>query len=495
MTTTRVATDAAIARAIDQVPLGLLIDGEFVPAVDGRSIDTYDPATGRAIKKVAMGSEADVDLAVKAARAAFEGAWGRMTPDERGRCLWRLADLVEQNRESLALLETLDNGKPFAGSLGDVAETAQVLRYYAGWATKIGGRTIDISRPGPWHAYTIRQPVGVVGQIVPWNFPLIMTSWKIGPALAAGNTVVLKPAEQTPLTALVLGKLALDAGFPPGVLNVVNGTGLDAGAPLSSHPDVDKVAFTGSTATGKAIVGAALGNMKRVSLELGGKSPNVVFADADLDEAIEGSAFGIFVNQGEVCTAASRLFVQESVFDRVIAGVAKVAERHKLGSGLDSDTTMGPLVSEQQRTRVERLVDQGIGEGVEVVTGGSRPDSNGFFYKPTVLVTEGSQPTVVSREEIFGPVVVATSFTDQDDLIAKANDSQYGLAAGIWTTNLSTAHTTAARLHAGTVYVNSYHSGDAALPFGGFKQSGWGRELGEEGLALYTETKSVSMKL
>ncbi|MBU2668900.1 aldehyde dehydrogenase family protein [Actinoplanes bogorensis] len=473
----------------------LLIDGEFVDALSGKTFDTHNPADGSVLATVAEGQTEDVDRAVASARKAFEeGAWSRAVPADRQAMLWKLADLLEQNAEEMALIESLDNGKPLGDARGDVAEAVACLRYYAGWATKISGRTVEMSRPGPWHAYTLRQPLGVVGQIVPWNFPLIMTSWKIGPALAAGNAVVLKPAEQTPLTALRLGELALEAGFPPGALNVVTGDGPTAGAAIAAHPDVDKVAFTGSTETGRLIVQAALGNFKKVSLELGGKSPNIVLADADIEAATSGAAMAIFSNQGEVCTAASRLYVERSVFDRVVEGLAGLAGDIRLGAGTAEGTQMGPLVSAEHLDRVSSLVQQGVDGGARVVTGGGRHGDEGYFYRPTVL-TDVTEDSVVVQQEIFGPVVVASPFDAPEQIGRAVNNTVYGLAAGIWTRDLSAAHRIAAEVKAGTVYVNTYHSGDAALPFGGFKQSGWGRELGEEGLELYTETKSVVMKL
>ncbi|SFF39341.1 phenylacetaldehyde dehydrogenase [Actinacidiphila alni] len=480
---------------LPSIPTKLLIDGDFVDARSAATFDSHDPATGEVLVAVAEAGAEDVDRAVAAARRAFEdGPWSRTLPADRERMLWRLAELVEAHADELALIESLDNGKPLPDALGDVAEAAATLRYYAGWATKITGRTVAMNRPGDWHAYTLRQPLGVVGQIVPWNFPLIMTSWKIGPALAAGNAVVLKPAEQTPLSALRLGELALEAGFPPGALNVIPGDGPVAGGSLAAHPDVDKIAFTGSTETGRLIVRAALGNFKKVSLELGGKSPNIVLADADLKEATGGAAVAIFSNQGEVCTAGSRLYVERAVFDEVVGGLAERAAAIRLGPGTEDGSQMGPLVSAEQLDRVSGLVARGVEQGATAVTGGRRRGEVGYFYEPTVL-TGMSEDSVVVQQEIFGPVVVAIPFDRPEEIGRAVNNTDFGLAAGIWTRDVSRAHRIAAAVKAGTVYVNTYHTGDPGLPFGGYKQSGWGRELGEEGLDLYTEVKSVVVKL
>jgi phenylacetaldehyde dehydrogenase len=479
-------------------PRQLLINGEWVDAADGETFDSIDPGTGEVLATVAHGKAEDVDRAVRAARAALSGPWSTMTPSERGRAIHRLGDLIAENLDELAELDSLDNGKAKAvAAAADVPLAADLFWYMAGWATKLRGSTVTPSLPympgAEFHAYTVKEPVGVVGQIIPWNFPLLMAAWKVGPALATGCTIILKPAEQTPLSALRLGELALEAGIPPGVLNVITGYG-DAGAALAEHDDVDKVAFTGSTEVGKLIAQAAgRTNLKRVSLELGGKSPNIVLDDADIEAAIAGSAQGIFFNQGEVCTAASRLFIHERLFDQVVEGVSRAAESIKVGYGMDADTEMGPLVSSEQFDRVTGYLKLGAQEG-RAVTGGHAIEGPGYFVQPTVLVDATADDRII-REEIFGPVVAAMPFADVDDLAAKANDSVYGLAAGVWTRDISKAHKLAKRIKAGTVHVNTYHIYDAALPFGGYKQSGWGREMGEEVLAAYQETKSVVIAL
>jgi len=473
----------------------LLIDGKFVAAASGKTFPSFDPATGDVLAQVAEGDREDVERAVRAARRAFEsGPWPGLTASERGRLLWKLADLVEAHGDELAELESLDNGKPRAvAAAADVPLSVDCLRYMAGWATKIEGKTIPISVPGHV-AWTLREPIGVVAQIIPWNFPLLMAAWKLGPALATGCTVVLKPAEQTPLTALRLAELVCEAGYPPGVVNVVTGFGETAGAALAAHPGVDKVAFTGSTEVGRLIVQAAAGNLKKVSLELGGKSPNVVLADADLDTAIDGAANAIFFNHGQCCCAGSRLFVEKPIFERVVEGVAARAEKIKLGPGLDPATEMGPLVSQEQLDRVCGYLDSGKREGAKAVTGGARAGNRGYFVRPTVLVDTKPQMKVV-QEEIFGPVVAAIPFSREDEVLPAANDTVYGLAGAVWTKDISKAHRLARQMRAGTVWINCYNVFDAALPFGGYKQSGWGREMGAEAIGLYTETKSVCLKL
>ena len=475
----------------------MLINGKWVDAASGKTFPSYNPATGDVLAKVAEGAAEDINRAVAAARAAFEtGPWRKLTPSERGRMIWKLGDLIEKHLEEFAQLESLDNGKPVTiARVADVPLTVDMFRYMAGWATKIEGNTIPLSLQGDkFLAYTVREPVGVVGQIIPWNFPLLMAAWKLAPALATGCCVVLKPAEQTPLTALLLGELAQEAGIPDGVVNVVPGYGETAGAALSAHPDVDKVAFTGSTEVGKLILKAASGNLKKVSLELGGKSPNVVFQDADIDSTIPGAAMAIFFNHGQCCCAGSRLYVEDKQFDKVVSGVSDIASKIKVGPGMDATTEMGPLVSEEQLNRVCGYLESGLNEGAKAVTGGARHGEKGYFVKPTVLVNTNDKMKVV-REEIFGPVVTAIPFKDVDDLVAKANNTEYGLAAGVWTRDIAKAHRIASKLRAGTVWINCYNVFDAALPFGGYKQSGWGREMGHEVLELYTEVKAVCTPL
>jgi phenylacetaldehyde dehydrogenase len=480
-------------------PKQLLIDGQFVDATSGKTFDVYDPATGRVIARAAEGDKQDVDRAVLAADRAFaEGPWRKMTPMQRSKVIWKIGDLIVKHGDELAELEAIDSGKAASvARMVDIRLSADWFYYMSGWCTKIEGNVLplsfDLAPDTAFHAFTRRQPIGVIGQIIPWNFPLLMAAWKLAPALAAGNTVVLKPAEETPLSALRLGEILLEAGVPNGVVNVVTGPGETAGAALVANPIVRKIAFTGSTEVGKIIVKAAAGDLKRVSLELGGKSANIILADADLERAIPGAADAIFFNHGQSCVAGSRLFVHESLFDRVVEGISDLARNIKLGSGLDPDTQMGPMVSDAQLRRVTGFLESGAAQGAIAACGGRRWGQEGYFVEPTVL-TNVRRDMRVYQEEIFGPVVAAMSFKDVDEsLISQANETSYGLAAGVWTRDMGKAQQLSERLDAGTVWVNCYNVIDPALPFGGFKQSGWGREHGHEVLNHYTEVKSVCM--
>ena len=491
-------TDPVQSAFLKQQPVKMLIGGQWVESASGKTFDTINPSTGEVLARVAEGDAEDMNRAVAAARKAFEsGPWPRLTPSQRGRLLWKVAELIEKNAEELAQLETLDNGKPIKYSrASDVPLTADHFRYFAGWATKLEGDTIPVSIPNMF-TYTLREPMGVVGQIIPWNFPLQMASWKLAPALACGNTVILKPAEQTPLTALRLGELICEAGFPEGVVNIVPGFGETAGAALASHPDVDKIAFTGSTEVGKKILQASVGNLKRVTLELGGKSPNIIFPDADMKYAVRGAMNAIFFNQGQVCTAGSRLFVHKSVYDSVLSGLTDNVRKMKLGLGIDPNTDLGPLVSQEQLERVTGYIETGKREGAKATTGGERAGkelAKGYFVQPTVFDNVHDDMTL-AREEIFGPVVVALPFEDLEEVAARANRSIYGLAAGVWTSDVKKVHKMAAALKAGVIWVNTYNMFDAAAPFGGYKQSGYGREMGHAVLDAYTQIKTVWINL
>src|SRR3989338_14799 len=498
MATKQLELHPQVVKFLSSAPKKMLINGEFVSAKSGKTFDTLNPATSEVIVKVCEADKEDIDLAVKAARAAFEGEWKKVTPYKRQQLLMKVADLIEKNAEEFAQLETLDNGKPINESRAvDVPATVEHFRYYAGWAKKIHGETLPVSC-GNYLTYTLREPVGVVGQIIPWNFPLLMAAWKIAAALACGNAVVLKPAEQTPLTALRLGELIMEAGFPAGVINICPGFGETAGAALSGHLDVDKVAFTGEYTTGREIIKASCGNLKKVSLELGGKSPNIVFADGDLEGAIAGAMGSVFFNQGQVCCAGTRLFVENKIYDDFVNKLSDKAKSIKLGPGLCEETQMGPLVSEDQLKRVTGYLEIGKKEGAKAMCGGERAKDGdvqkGYFVEPTVFSGVNNKMRI-AQEEIFGPVVSAIPFKDESDAVFQGNETTYGLAAGVWTKDIKKAHAVAKALKAGTVWVNCYNVFDACSPFGGFKQSGYGREGGIHALELYTQTKSVWVSL
>jgi aldehyde dehydrogenase (NAD+) len=472
----------------------LLINNHWVPSISGKTFATVNPSTGEEICQIAEADSADVEKAVKAARHAFEhGAWRKMPASERGRLLNRLADLIEQNADELARLESLDNGKPYKiAKAVDVAATVGCFRYFAGWADKIHGKTIPID--GDYFCYTRHEAVGVVGQIIPWNFPMLMLAWKLAPALATGNTVVMKPAEQTPLSALRIGELIVEAGFPEGVVNMLPGYGPTAGAAIANHMDVDKVAFTGSTEVGHLIMRAAAdSNLKRVTLELGGKSPNIVFADTDLDEAVEGAHFGLFFNHGQCCCAGSRVFVEEKIYDQFVEKSGIRAQNRTVGDPFDPKTEQGPQVDDAQFEKVMSYIDSGRSEGAKLVCGGDRVGDKGYFIQPTVFA-DVQDDMKIAKEEIFGPVMSIIPFKSVDEVVARANRTEYGLAAAVWTRDIKKAHSIADNVRAGTVWVNCYNVLDPRSPFGGFKQSGIGRELGEYGLQQYTEVKSVIIK-
>lgn len=474
-------------------PKKLLINGKWVPAKSGKTFESINPANEAVLALIAEGDRPDVDEAVKAARKALEGKWHSITPHQRSRYLLKIADLIEENLDQLAELESLDNGKPLAiAKVADIPGAARTFRYYAGWPTKIYGET-NPSDPSVFN-FSLREPVGVCGQIIPWNFPLSMAAWKLAPALACGNTVVLKPAEQTPLTALRLGELIQEAGIPDGVVNIITGFGPGAGSSIAEHPDVDKVAFTGSTEVGKLILEASMGNLKRVSLELGGKSPNIIFADSDLDAAVQSATRGVFFNSGQVCTAGTRIFIERGIYDDFVERLVKHSETMTVGNPLDETTRLGPVVSKEQFDRVNSYLNIGKREGANVATGGDVVSGTGYFVKPTIFSGVHNNMRI-AREEIFGPVGAAIAFKDENDAVFQGNDTTYGLAAAVWTRDISRAHKVARALKAGTVWINTYGGADPISPFGGYKQSGFGRELGMHSLELYTQIKSVYVKL
>jgi acyl-CoA reductase-like NAD-dependent aldehyde dehydrogenase len=484
----------AAALAFLRAPKQLLIGGKWIPAKSGKTFETINPSNEEVLALIAEGDKADIDEAVKAARKAFDqGAWPNMGPHQRARLLLKIAELIDAHTDELAELETLDNGKPltFAKAF-DVPAAAETFRYYAGWVTKLYGET-NPSDPAFFN-YTLREPVGVCGQIIPWNFPLLMAAWKLGPALACGNTVILKPAEQTPLTALRLGELITEAGLPEGVLNVVTGFGPGAGSSIAEHPGIDKVAFTGSTEVGKIILKASAGNLKKVSLELGGKAPNIIFPDADLDQAVPTSMMGVYFNSGQVCCAGTRIFVQRDRYDEVVEKFANFSKGVSVGDPFDKKNVIGPVVSQEQFDRVKGYLDIGKKEGAKVSAGGETYGEKGYFVKPT-LFSGVNNDMQIAREEIFGPVGAAISFKDENDAVLQGNDTEYGLSAAVWTRDISRAHKVARALKAGTVWVNCYNQLDPISPFGGYKQSGFGRELGKYAIDLYTQIKSVWMKL
>jgi acyl-CoA reductase-like NAD-dependent aldehyde dehydrogenase len=474
-------------------PKKLLIGGKWVPAKSGKTFETINPATEEVLGLIAEGDKADVDEAVKSARAAYEGKWSLMNPHERGRLLLKIADLLDKYADEIALLESLDNGKPLAQArMIDARGAGNVFRYFAGWPSKIYGET-NPSDPTMFN-YTLREPMGVCGLIVPWNFPLLMAVQKVAPALACGNTVVLKPAEQTPLTALKLGEILLEAGVPEGVVNVITGFGPGAGSSIAEHPDIDKVSFTGSTEVGKLILQASAGNLKRVSLELGGKSPNIVLPDADMDAAVNTAVNGVFFNSGQVCVAGTRIFVQHDQYDNFVDKLTKASARMTTGDPLNPDTRLGPLVSKEQFDRVNNYLEIGKKEGARVTIGGEKVGGKGYFVQPTVFADVDNKMKI-AREEIFGPVAAAIPFKDENDAVFQGNDTTYGLAAAVWTRDISRAHRVARALKAGNVWINCYGASDIGMPFGGYKQSGFGRENGRHVIEGYTQIKSVYVKL
>lgn len=478
---------------LEKHPKTLFINNEWVKAQNGQKFETHNPATGAVLAEVALADDADVDAAVAAARAAFNGPWGQMLAADRAALLFRLADLIDEHADVLAELETLDNGKPIrVARRGDLPYVTKHLRYQAGWADKIEGTTVPVTFPNQF-VYTRREPMGVVGAIIPWNFPLLMAIWKLGPALTAGNTLILKPAEQTPLTALYLADLVTQAGFPAGVVNVLPGPGLPTGAAMAKHPDINKIAFTGSTEVGRKIMAAAAeSNLKRVSLELGGKSPNVIFADADVPAAIRGAQWAVFSTAGQECVAGTRLFVERAAYDQVVEGLKAQVEKMIVNHGFAEKVHVGPVISQQQMGRVLGYIEDGKKAGAEVVTGGGKAEGldGGYYVQPTVFAYQDDSLNIVT-DEIFGPVAAVTAFDDWDELVGRANNTMYGLAAGVWTRDIGKAHRYAHAVQAGTVWINGYGMIDPAAPFGGYKQSGFGREMGKESIDLYTQVKTV----
>ena len=488
-------TPAALPAFLTGGPKKLLIDGQWVDAASGKTFETINPSTGAVLAKVAEGDKADVDRAVAAARRAFEeGPWRKFKPYDRQQLILKLAQLVDQNFDELTLIDTLDMGAPIQRTRASKRRLLGLLHWYAGMATALHGETVDNSMPGDYVTYTLKEPVGVVGAIVPWNGPLVSWIWKMGPVLATGCTAILKPAEESPLSALRMGELLLEAGAPPGVVNIVTGFGETAGAAIAGHPGIDKVAFTGSAETGRKIVQASAGNMKRVTLELGGKSPDIVFADADMEWTVAGAAMAAFGNSGQVCSAGTRLYVEQKVYDEFVERVGAFGKNLKVGAGTDPDVQIGPLVSNLQLERVSRYLDIGKQEGARVVAGGARLSegdlAKGYFVPPTVFANVRDDMRI-AREEIFGPVISAVPFKDIDDVAKRANDTNYGLGSGIWTRDVGKAHYLAKAIRAGSVWINCYQMMDPAMPFGGYKESGYGRESGVAQFNDYLNNKAV----